>query len=169
MSVLILGFGNPLAGDDALGWRAAEMLASSLERPGVRVMPCRQLTPELAADVAEASLAIFLDASVELPAGKIGCRRVTPQPAATPFTHHFSPAALLSLAEQIYGRRPEAVLFSVGARSFAGSQLSREVEQALPALLEEVEELVARVMQAGQPACEPARSAPGEDLFSVMH
>ena len=169
MSVLILGYGNPLAGDDGAGWRAAEALASSLGQPGVRVLTCRQLTPELAAEAAEATLVVFLDASVEIPPGKISCRRLTPQPDAAPFTHHFTPAALLSLAEQVYGRRPEAVLFSVGARSFGGANLSSEVEQAMPALLEQVKELVARVMQAGKPADEPARSAPNEDFFSVMH
>ena len=169
MSVLILGYGNPLAGDDGAGWRAAKTLASSLEQPGVRVLTCRQLTPELAAEAAEASLVIFLDASVEIPPGKVSCRRVTPQPATAPFSHQFTPAALLALVEQLYGRRPEAVLFSIGARSFVGENLSSEVEQALPALLEQVKELVARVMQAGKPADEPARSAPSDDFFSVMH
>jgi len=169
MSVLIVGFGNPLAGDDAVGWRAAELLASSLEAPGVRVMPCRQLTPELAAEVAEATLVIFVDAGVEIPPGKIACRRVKAVGGSTPFSHHFSPERLLALVEQLYGRRPEAVLFSVGARSFAGSHLSSEVEQALPVLLGEVRELVARITQVGKPDHQSARPAEPEDFFSVMH
>jgi|GEM_PF-559498 len=170
MSVLILGYGNPLAGDDGAGWRAAEALASSLAEPSVRVRTCRQLTPELAGEAAEADLMIFLDASVEIPPGTLSCRRVQPEQAAGLLSHHFTQEALLALAEQLYGRRPEAVLFSIGARSFSGPALSSEVEGALPGLLEQVRELVARVAQAGKPADEPAGPGPAErDFFSVMH
>lgn len=169
MSVLILGFGNLLAGDDGVGFRAAQMLAARVQQPQVCVRALRQLTPELAEDAAQADVVVFVDASVELPPGKIGCRRIEATATASVFSHQLAPEAVLGLAERLYGRRPEALLFSVGARTFTGPELSSEVRQALPSLLGQIEELIGRILKAGEPAC-PADPAEAEgDFFSLMH
>ncbi len=169
--VLVVGFGNPLAGDDAAGWRAAEALETRLRDPALRVLTCRQLTPELAEEASRAALVIFLDAGVDSPPGVVGCRRIGPGTAPAPFTHQMTPEAVMETAERLYGRRPEAVLFSVGARSFqAGAGLSSEVERALPVLLDQVCELISRTLAArrsSSPSGEPQE--PEADLFSVMH
>ena len=47
-----------------MGWRAAELLEAKLKTGAAAIHVCRQLTPEFAAKLADASLAIFLDASV---------------------------------------------------------------------------------------------------------
>ncbi|MGC8794987.1 MAG: hydrogenase maturation protease [Bryobacteraceae bacterium] len=170
MNVLVIGYGNPLAGDDGAGWRAAEALAASPAGARARVLTCRQLTPELAAEAAGAALVIFLDASVEIPPGAVSCQRLEPVAGSGPFSHHLTPGALLTLAERLYGQRPEAVLFSIGARSFSSPNLSPEVENALPPLLEEVQALIERVAQAGQTAAWPAcRPQTEDDFFSIMH
>jgi len=171
MAVLILGYGNPLGGDDAVGWHAAETLASLIRHPAVRVQACHQLTPELAAEASQAAIVIFLDAAADQPPGTVHCRRVLPERSGMLFTHQLSPAALLGLTERLYGRRPEAVLFSVGAHRFTeGAVLSSQVRNALPALLDQVCELVRRVLAA--PAQSPSPKDPQEpeaDIFSVMH
>lgn len=169
MSVLILGFGNPLAGDDGAGFRAAELLAQRVRRPGVRVRALRQLTPELAEEAAQAAVVVFVDASVEMPPGKLGCRRVEAAAAPGVFSHQLPPEALLELAERLYGRRPEALLFSVGARTFTAQALSREVEQALPSLLDQIEEFIERILEAGEPARPGDPPEAESDFFSLMH
>ncbi|MCS7315179.1 MAG: hydrogenase maturation protease [Bryobacterales bacterium] len=169
MKVLIVGFGNPLAGDDGAGWRAAETLAARLRSPDVRVRAVRQLTPELAEEAAHAALVVFLDASVELRPGVLDCRRIEPASGDCVFWHQFGPEALLGVAERLYGRRPEALLFSVGAKTFTGPGLSSEVEQALPSLVRQVEELIERVAEAGKPARECDTPEADDDVFSVMH
>lgn len=169
-AVWIIGYGNPLAGDDAVGWHAAEALQAELCDPAVRVLACRQLTPELAAEIGAAGLVIFLDAGVDVPPGVVQSRRVAPRPEQSPFSHHLTPEALLAVTERLYGCSPEAVLFSVGARWFSsGAGLSGEVRRALPVLLEQVRELLRRVRAAADtsPPVEPQQT--GGDLFSLMH
>lgn len=140
MKILVIGWGNPLRGDDGAGWRAAEMVGGALEGHDVTVRVGHQLMPELAEDIAGAGFVVFIDAACDNGPGEVRVERVEPDRApSAAFSHQLSPPALLGMAERLYGRRPEARLFTVGARSFEfGERLSPEVESALPSLLEEI-------------------------------
>ena len=59
--IVVIGYGNELRGDDAIGPAVAEQVAA-WGRPDIRAIATRQLLPELAEDLARASLAIFVDA-----------------------------------------------------------------------------------------------------------
>ena len=59
---LVIGIGNPLRGDDGIGWRLAARLPA---QPGLAVRCRQQLTPELAADLAAVQRVLFLDAWLE--------------------------------------------------------------------------------------------------------
>ena len=50
---LVIGYGNELRGDDAVGPLVART-AESWQRPGLRALAVQQLTPELAEDIAGA-------------------------------------------------------------------------------------------------------------------
>ncbi len=141
--ILIIGWGNPLRGDDGVGWRAAERLAEALDAHDVTVRVSHQLMPEFADDVSRSEFVVFIDAACDNSPGEVRFERVEPDRApSAAFSHQLSPPALLGMAEKLYGSRPEACLFSVGARSFEfGEELSPEVESALPALLIEVEKV----------------------------
>lgn len=136
--LLIIGYGNPLRGDDGLGWRVAERLA--LEWPEAETLTCQQLTPELAEPISRARRVAFVDAAADGPPGAISQRRVEPDASApASFTHHVNPGVLLALSEKLFGHRPEAALFSVAGASFDfGQTLSPAVEAALPELLQRV-------------------------------
>jgi hydrogenase maturation protease len=138
--LLIIGCGNPLRGDDALAWRATELLADSLRDTDALIRTAHQLTPELAEAISQARRVIFLDADCGRRPGEVAQRAL--QPASSPselFTHQLTPERLLVLAQRLYGSCPPAVLISVGAASFEfGAALSPEVASALPALLEKV-------------------------------
>jgi hydrogenase maturation protease len=58
--VMAIGYGNPLRSDDGAGQKVAEIL-SRWHVPQMRSISVHQLTPELAALLAEAELAIFID------------------------------------------------------------------------------------------------------------
>jgi hydrogenase maturation protease len=133
--VLIIGYGNLLRGDDGAGRLVAAHLAETLKEPGIQVQDCHQLVPELAEDIAQAGLVLFVDASEIDPPGQIVCRPV--QPAVQPHSgpHDLTPQGLLGWAQQLYGRQPPAFVYSVGGESFKLSdQLSPVVQSALPAL-----------------------------------
>jgi len=140
---LIIGYGNRLRGDDGLGPAAAERIAEMVSPDEAQVIIAHQLTPELAEDISEARLAVFIDASVEVAPGEIArCElEVAADEEAGPTTHHVSPRGLLITADALYGRSPEGVMFSVGAASLDfGEVLSEEVAAALPQLLAHVRE-----------------------------
>ncbi len=131
-AALVIGYGNGLRSDDGAGPSVARLLATSDD---LAVLVRDQLVPELAADLRGRAVVVFVDAATTLKPGAVAVRRLTVSEAAeTPrLTHHFGPAALLCLAERLYGARPRAFLVTVGAASFAlGEDLSPEVAAALP-------------------------------------
>jgi len=112
--------------------------------PGVEVMSCQQLMPELTEKLVAVELAVFIDAAVDVPAGAIRTARVQAA-ASTGLGHHASPAALLALSHDIYGRSPDAFLISVGAASLEfGEALSAEVAAAVPQAIAAVQTVIGR-------------------------
>lgn len=81
--VLIVGYGNTLRRDDGVGVRAAELMGSDPRFAGIEVLTVYQLTPELALDIAAASLVVFVDADVRGLPGSIEVRELgTVRPTA---------------------------------------------------------------------------------------
>lgn len=143
---LIIGYGNPLRGDDGLGPRAAEALAPLIEESAVGLVARQQLTPELAEPISRAEWVIFIDAEDRAPAGEIRCRDAgATSGVGAVIAHHLTPARLLGCARELYGRAPEAVVFSVSGEHFGLSEeLSPDVAKALPLLIGQVSEWVRR-------------------------
>jgi hydrogenase maturation protease len=143
---LIIGYGNPLRSDDGLGRLVAERLMGVLRESESRVIACHQLAPELAEPISRADLVIFIDAEERQPAGKLFCRRIAPvaEPPAA-FSHHLTPARLLGWAGALFGRSPEAMVFSIAVENFAlGEKLSPAAAKVLPQVTERICELVRR-------------------------
>ena len=138
--VLVVGYGNPLRGDDGVGWHAAERLADDPRLDGARVLAHHQLAPERAEDISRASLVVLVDASADGDPGTVRVHTVEPTPAGqTTWSHHLDPPTLAGLAEALYGLVPPIVLVSVAAGSFAeGDGLSGALERALPEVVEVV-------------------------------
>ena len=141
--VLVIGYGNALRGDDAVGRRAAERLAADGRLPGARIDACHQLTPELAADIAAARLVVLVDArendgtpgDVRLEQ-VVGCCR----PLGS---HTVDASALVDLATRLYGHAPPVILVSVTAERFdLGADLSPVVAAILPHVVDTVVALV---------------------------
>ena len=103
----MIGYGNELRGDDAIGPRVANE-AAGWKMAGVRTMTCHQLTPELADPIAAAARVIFVDAvgafSKEVSIGEIA----PAAPSSGVMTHVVDPQILLRLAMEVYGRCPKA-------------------------------------------------------------
>ncbi len=135
LSALIIGYGNPLRRDDGIGLAAAQQLASDLNIPGVQVVACHQLTPELAEPISRTSRVIFIDACDGDRPGQVICRPVLRDLESAPaFAHHLTPAALLACAYTLYQVNPvEALVMTVNGASFEyGEDLTPQVAAALP-------------------------------------
>lgn len=167
-SVLLIGIGNPLRGDDGAGWVLARRLAEqvqaraqpvSLLRTAVHLRLVQQLTPELAAELAELApaLVIFADAAAPTaapaaadavaatiadPAGSAAAaltmlrRESGAQGLAWGGSHALGPAQLLEISRLLYNFDCEAWLLTVIGAAFGhGEGLSATaaagVEEAL--------------------------------------
>ncbi len=122
-TVLLIGIGNPLRGDDTAGALLAEQMAQLFAGRGVhvRLQIVQQLTPELALDIAAADITavVFSDVSAtQLPTDAIHVGRLDAGAASTSFSHHVAPAALLAYASALFDRCPTAWLVTVPGQVF---------------------------------------------------
>jgi hydrogenase maturation protease len=129
-----------LRSDDGFGWHAGRLLAQALAGYDAEVITCHQLTPELAEPLSRCRRAVFIDADAQGTPGDVHRRAVRPQVAASSaFTHSCTPSGLLASAEGLYGHRPQAVVITVSAQSFAfGDTLSPVVSATLPKVVDQV-------------------------------
>jgi len=134
--LLIVGYGNPLRGDDGVGWRVADQLAKFVGE-SAQVLAVHQLTPELAEPISEVDLVIFVDASYDGEPGTWTCESIRPNPnGPDSFTHYFTPMSLLSYARAVFNASPKALLISVAGSSFdCGKELSSGVAGVVPEIV----------------------------------
>ncbi len=146
MQTLVIGFGNTLRGDDALGRIACQQLRTMVEARRVRVVDQAAPTPELAADVASAALVIFIDAAHDGPRDTIATRRLTSSSPRQTMAHRIDPGTLVALAGHVYRRQPPAYLISFRGRSFdlCDNRLSPEAEAACKDIIQRTLELIER-------------------------
>lgn len=149
--ILIIGYGNVLRADDAVGYCAAEQLQQFYhDDPDVEVVASHQLTPEMALDISDCEFVVFLDASSAEEPGKISQTPIRPETAHVGFTHQLTPATLLSLAEQLYGHAPEAISITLAGWSFKlKNKLSRRAGMLLPVLIGQAKDAVERHRRPG--------------------
>ena len=123
-SRLVIGIGNSLRGDDGVGALLAEQVGGR---------SVQQLTPELAAELAELEAVLFIDAWLAPAGATPRLVEVIPAAAGAPDSHRFEPAQLLAISQALYGRAPAACLLHVPAHAFEhGTTLSAELQAALP-------------------------------------
>ena len=146
---LIIGYGNPLRGDDGIGPAAAALLAGDAA-DGAEVLACHQLLPELA-EIGR-SRVCHLHRRGDRPSCRPGRRQraqPTPRPPRrwpTMSTRH--PAGDV---QRLYGSAPRAFLFRVEQRSFElGADLSAPCSLRCP---------------PSSRRAPPARTAPPEPLI----
>lgn len=143
--ILVIGYGNELRGDDAVGLRVAESLGR-LDLPGTRVLAVPQLTPELAEPLSQATTAIFVDATLDGPPGQVEVAPCRPVDLGRPLGHIGDPDALLALAEAVFGRSPSAWLVKVQVETTElGHPLSAAAERGAQAAVEVVSKLIGQL------------------------
>ena len=151
---VVIGYGNPLRGDDRVGFLAAELLRDELAGRDVEVIACHQLTPELSEVLSRADQAIFLDACAGPAPGTISRRPLAADPdLTTSFTHNLDPGTLLATAQVLFGAVPRTawILTVAGADFDYTEELSAPVAATLPLLLEELRALTGNAGRSADP------------------
>lgn len=140
MRTLAIGYGNTLRSDDGAGRVVAEAIAD-LSLPGMRSRSVHQLTPDLAAEIAEVDRVFFIDAVLwqwETPP-KVQIQTLTPQVQNSSLGHHCDPRSLLGLSASLYDRLPRAEWILIPALNFAfGETLSDVTQRAIVVAIEEI-------------------------------
>lgn len=139
--ILVVGYGNELRGDDAVGPRVAREV-ESLGLPNVVVRTAHQLTPELAEALSRVGTAVFVDASVGGIPGTVETTLLGPPDLPLPLGHVSDPRQVLALAGALYGASPSAwwVRIYIADVSWR-SALSAPVAAAVPAAVAAVRRL----------------------------
>lgn len=148
MKTLVIGYGNSLRTDDGFGWHvASDLLAASWSTSNdVRILQEFQLTPELAYDLAETDLVLFVDVREDhdTPPGTLATRNLAPTQSGLGITsHHVTPEALLGLCESLFDRVPRAIALEAAASEFSeGTDLTPPLREAIPQALAQVKQLL---------------------------
>jgi hydrogenase maturation protease len=117
-SMLVVGYGNTLRGDDAVGQHVA-LAVARWNLSGLTVKAVQQLTPDLAEPLSRTDIAIFVDARLAGAQDTIQVRQLAPS-NRTGFPGHSSdPGSLLALALAVYGGQPRAYLVTVPGVDFS--------------------------------------------------
>jgi hydrogenase maturation protease len=140
--LLVIAYGNTLRGDDGVGPRVAVAVAA-LRLPGVRVLACALLTPELAEVVSRAGRVIFVDAAVDAPR-EVRMRKLAPAASSQLMAHAANPATLLALARDVFGRAPEAWWLTIPIEKMGiGEELSPLAQRGLKLAVKQVKKCAA--------------------------
>ncbi len=128
-TIRIIGWGNVGRGDDG----AALMLLDRLAEMGVEAYPDvtlhahHQLGPEVAVDMADAEVVVFVDAHVDTERAALSFDVVQADTGGALDSHHCSPAMLLALCRSMGLRTPAAYVLAIRAYDCSfGDGLSRE-------------------------------------------
>ncbi|TAE61920.1 MAG: hydrogenase maturation protease [Nostocales cyanobacterium] len=141
-TAIVIGYGNELRGDDAVGQRIARTIKSK-GLSSVNSIAVHQLTPELAELLATSKLAIFVDACVNFSSNQVQVKSLIPSDAKPVNGHIFNPELLLYLAEYLYGNSPEAWLITVPGVNFELSEhISPTAEKGIATALSKIMEIL---------------------------
>ncbi|MBD2300977.1 hydrogenase maturation protease [Nostoc sp. FACHB-87] len=127
-TVMVIGYGNDLRSDDGIGQRIADEIAS-WHLSAVKSLAVHQLTPELADALANAELAIFVDAYVPSESFDVQVQSLSPAVDHPIAGHTADPQSLLALTRTLYGHCPPALWVTVPAVNFEFGDRFSEVTE----------------------------------------
>lgn len=128
-AILVLGYGNPSRGDDAVGPLLLEAIAEQIDLQQVELITDFQLQIEHALDLTERDLVLFVDASVGADNG-ITFQTILAGKDSSYSTHAMSPAAVLDVYQSITKQQaPPCFMLTIKAQQFElGAGLSEVTE-----------------------------------------
>jgi hydrogenase maturation protease len=141
-TVLVIGYGNDLRSDDAVGKRVAEAVAT-WKLPYVQALAVHQLTPELTVRLTDVERAIFVDAYKATHDQEVQVRPLEPFPTGGIAGHTGDPQSLLALTKALYSHCPQAWWVTIPGVNFeVGDSLSLIAKRGVSVALERIDQLI---------------------------
>ena len=139
MANLVIGYGNPLRGDDGVGWAVIERLQQTPLAEPLTLIASHQLLPELSDLIREAAQVTFVDATVLGEPGTVRITPITPDLTGPDSSHQMSPGVLLAYSQELYGYCPPAHLITITGVQFGYEEtLSPLLQAKLEAICQDV-------------------------------
>ena len=118
--------------------------------PRIKMVLLHQLAPELGELVSRFDRVVFVDAHVKGATTVGGChwepvhlQAIDPAYQSGMVTHHLKPAAVLALAQSLYGRRPQGYVLSVLGHDFDfGDELSEPTSRLADEAVSKLKDLL---------------------------
>jgi hydrogenase maturation protease len=141
-TILVIGYGNDLRSDDAVGKRVAEAVAT-WKLPYVQALAVHQLTPELTVKLTGVERAIFVDAYRATPEQEVQVRPLEPVHTGGIAGHTGDPQSLLALTKALYNHCPQAWWVTIPGINFEiGDSLSLIAKRGVVVALERIDQLI---------------------------
>jgi hydrogenase maturation protease len=162
---LLLGYGNPGRADDGLGPALADTV-EKLGIPDVTVDAAYQLSVEDAEAISRHDVVVFADADSGGPE-PFSFQAVRAKAAVSFSTHRVEPAALLALAEELFGAHAEG--YVLGIRGYEFQEFSEQLTPRAAKNLAAAAEFIAPVLRerSFRTAC-PAPGVAGPRRAKVL-
>jgi hydrogenase maturation protease len=144
MNYLIVGYGNTLRSDDGAGQIVADRIAT-WNLSNVRSLAVHQLTPELAEDIANTDIVIFVDAviSSKQNSEKIEIQTLEGDRNYLNSGHTENPRSLLYLSKIVYNKSPLAYWILIPAINFEfGEEISSLTQLGITQTLQAIAEII---------------------------
>lgn len=146
---LVIGFGNPLRGDDGFGPIVAQHFLEQFPSPNVSVLIRHQLTLDLAEELKHFERVIFVDAAADGPPNQTSVTRIhleSTQSEKPPFSHHVAIQEVLWTAATLYDAKPTSYLLSARGENFdLELSLSQPMRALVPQAIEELRKVVSNI------------------------
>jgi hydrogenase maturation protease len=141
-TVLVIGYGNDLRSDDAVGKQVAEAVAT-WKLPYVQALAVHQLTPELTVKLTNVEWAIFVDAYTATPDQEVQVHFLEPIHTGGIAGHTGDPQSLLALTKSLYSHFPQAWWVTIPGVNFeVGDSLSLIAKRGVAVALERIDQLI---------------------------
>lgn len=145
--ILVIGYGNSLAGDDAVGFYTVKELSGSSLPHEITVKYIHQLMPEHSSEFTEYDTIIFIDAEESEIPGEIRHREIHTSDLkdTAAAAHEFTLDTILLMGYWLYGKMPEIHLITVTGSNFTtGESMSPAVQKSIPGVIDAVFSVIKR-------------------------
>jgi hydrogenase maturation protease len=141
-TVIVIGYGNDLRSDDGIGQLIANTI-KSWDLPNLKSLAVHQLTPELAANLANVNLAIFVDARINWESEDVQVESIVPAKSRITIGHTADARSLLALTQFLYNHFPPAWLVTVPGVNFElGDRISPIAEKGREITILKIREIL---------------------------
>jgi hydrogenase maturation protease len=146
--VVVIGYGNTLRGDDAVGPLVIDALADR-DLDNTVLLSVTQLVPELAALVARASAVIFVDACLASCSTRVEVEELSCDLRQCETSHHAGPCDIVALARSCFHASPPAWLVTIPATDFeSAGEVSAMARTGVESAIDAILNLIARLHES---------------------